>query len=267
MHIGTGYQHWRRDSGDCHVASRPPRLKITAEGGAGGRCFNRAVAEYLELAGAVSVKANAPDTEPGWLYTGPIQLPRPRSSPTTHRRGLGYGLPLTFEQNLGQTSDQVDFLARGGGYAFLTPAEAVFALRQPGATLGGVLRLSLVNANPAPAAVGENKQAGISNYFIGNDPAKWLTNIPHYKGYATRRSATAWTWSTTATARASSIRPRSRRQHRPQENRLLLQAPPQPERQGPTRSRSPRATGPESAADLPARDLRAAHRPRRYVLS
>ena len=26
------------------------------------------------------------------------------------------GVPLTFEQNLGQTSDQVDFLARGGGY-------------------------------------------------------------------------------------------------------------------------------------------------------
>ena len=39
-------------------------------------------------------------------------------------------LPLSFEQNLGQTDDQVDFLARGSGYTvFLTEGDAVLSLR------------------------------------------------------------------------------------------------------------------------------------------
>ena len=44
-----------------------------------------------------------------------------------------YGqLPLRFEANQGQTDPQVKFLSRGRGYTlFLTPSEAVMALRQP----------------------------------------------------------------------------------------------------------------------------------------
>jgi hypothetical protein len=44
----------------------------------------------------------------------------------------GYGrLPMHFEPNLGQTADEVKFVARGPGYTlFLTADEAVLALRQ-----------------------------------------------------------------------------------------------------------------------------------------
>src|SRR3970282_389544 len=44
-----------------------------------------------------------------------------------------YGkLPLAFEVNQGQTDSQVKFLSRGRGYTlFLTPTEAVLALRKP----------------------------------------------------------------------------------------------------------------------------------------
>jgi hypothetical protein len=44
-----------------------------------------------------------------------------------------YGkLPLGFEANQGQTDSQVQFLARGRGYAlFLTPTEAVLSLAKP----------------------------------------------------------------------------------------------------------------------------------------
>jgi hypothetical protein len=44
-----------------------------------------------------------------------------------------YGkLPLSFEKNQGQTDEKVGFLSRGGGYTlFLTPDEAVLALRSP----------------------------------------------------------------------------------------------------------------------------------------
>ena len=38
--------------------------------------------------------------------------------------------------------------------------------------------MTLVNANPQSQATGHDALPGKSNYFIGNDPAKWRTNIP-----------------------------------------------------------------------------------------
>ena len=40
--------------------------------------------------------------------------------------------------------------------------------------------MTLVNANPQSPAAGHDELPGKSNYFIGNDPAKWRTNIPTY---------------------------------------------------------------------------------------
>jgi hypothetical protein len=45
---------------------------------------------------------------------------------------------------------------------------------------GGVLRMKLRGANPAAEVTGVDEQAGTSNYFIGNDPAKWRTGVPTY---------------------------------------------------------------------------------------
>ena len=114
-----------------------------------------------------------------------------------------YGkLPLSFEANQGQTDARVKFLSRTSGYTlFLTGDEAVLALRgskantheakSAGATrpvqpsmaapkAGGVLRMKLVKANPAAKVTGADELAGPRNYFIGNDPAKWRSNIPTY---------------------------------------------------------------------------------------
>lgn len=114
-----------------------------------------------------------------------------------------YGrLPLTFEVNHGQTDEQVKFLSRGKGYTlFLTPAEMVLALRKPIASRTGdntdltqlitytdskvvdqtaALHMKLVGTNHAPKIAGLEEQGGKINYFIGNDPAKWLTRIPTY---------------------------------------------------------------------------------------
>jgi len=43
-----------------------------------------------------------------------------------------------------------------------------------------VLRMKVVGANPAAKAVGLDELPGKSNYFIGNDPKKWRTNVPNY---------------------------------------------------------------------------------------
>ena len=45
---------------------------------------------------------------------------------------------------------------------------------------GGVLRMKLRNANVAAKITGTDELAGTSNYFIGNDPTKWRTNVPTY---------------------------------------------------------------------------------------
>src|SRR5258708_7649029 len=130
------------------------------------------------------------------------------ASKTGERRVGEYGkLPLSFEFNQGQTDKSVNFLARGEGYSlFLAPTEATFVLtHQSGAkpqspearlkndgtkqrkdddkvsSAAAVLRMQLIGANAAAAANGQQELAGKVNYFIGNDPAKWRTNISTYE--------------------------------------------------------------------------------------
>ena len=40
-----------------------------------------------------------------------------------------------------------------------------------------MLRIKLIGANPQPELVGLEELPGKVNYFIGNDPKKWRTNI------------------------------------------------------------------------------------------
>jgi beta-propeller repeat-containing protein len=119
---------------------------------------------------------------------------------TESRVGQTYvQLPLHFEANQGQVHKDVRFLSRGPGYnLFLTAGEAVLVLSPPnpdareeqrGAqarpearaqTKSTALRISLVGAARKPLVSGLEELPGKSNYFIGNDPAKWRTNVPTY---------------------------------------------------------------------------------------
>jgi len=45
---------------------------------------------------------------------------------------------------------------------------------------GGVLRIKLRNANADAKVTGTDELVGTSNYFIGNDPAKWRSGVPTY---------------------------------------------------------------------------------------
>jgi hypothetical protein len=123
-------------------------------------------------------------------------------APAHPRVVSNYGkLPLSFEPNHGQTDSQVKFIARGAGYTlFLTPTEAVFSLQQKRAQQGvspelagavlsppkpdlqttSVLRVQLVNADRNATVTGQNELPGRTNYFRGNDPSKWLTNVPAF---------------------------------------------------------------------------------------
>ena len=88
-------------------------------------------------------------------------------------------LPIRFEPNVGQSDPRVEFLARGAGYTlFLTASESVIALA-PAATGARteVVRMRFAGANAAPQVEGLEPLEGITNYFIGNDPAQWRTDI------------------------------------------------------------------------------------------
>ena len=90
-------------------------------------------------------------------------------------------IPLYFEANAGQVDDQVHYMARGQGYSlYLTGDEAVLALRQPGGDTGEVVQMQLLGVNPKPVITGLEPLPGKVNYFIGNDPTQWRTNITTY---------------------------------------------------------------------------------------
>ena len=96
-------------------------------------------------------------------------------------------LPLIFEPNQGQSDPEVKFLAHGSGYGlFLTANEAVLSLRRsvasprPSVPRSSVVRMRLEGASANSAVDGVEQLPGRSNYFIGNDPAKWHADIPQF---------------------------------------------------------------------------------------
>ncbi|MTI85049.1 MAG: hypothetical protein FH756_14425 [Firmicutes bacterium] len=103
-----------------------------------------------------------------------------------------YQLPLSFEANQGQTDPKVKFLARVSGYnLFLTTQGAVLVLRElgfnrsekttpPAGQSETSVGISLADANSQPHVEGIEELPGKTNYFIGNDPTKWCTDIPTY---------------------------------------------------------------------------------------
>ncbi len=143
-----------------------------------------------------------------------------------------YGrLPLYFEPNQGLTDQRVQYLSHGRGYTlFLTPGEATLVLHRgtsratlnhalphlqqnkgsspsiAGSEAGSqddktlVVRMKLAGANGHPRVNALEELSGKANYFIGNDPTKWRTNVPMYAKVKYEVSIPAWTSYITATS-------------------------------------------------------------------
>jgi hypothetical protein len=117
-----------------------------------------------------------------------LRVPLPSTRATTPMAKAkvlaAYGkLPITFEQNQGQTDPKVKFLARGNGFTlFLTDGEAVLRLRAPKSKTEAesAVRIGFAGSNAAPEVEGLEIQPGHSNYLIGNNPARWQRNVPLY---------------------------------------------------------------------------------------
>ena len=121
------------------------------------------------------------------LIVNPVAPPQTASRTVVQAREAYGKLPLSFEENRGQANEPVDFVARGPGYALaLAPTEAAFSLSKVSSdsakngSSSKVVRMNLVGANRAATAVGQNELEGRVNYFIGNDPSKWRTEVPTF---------------------------------------------------------------------------------------
>jgi RHS repeat-associated protein len=92
-------------------------------------------------------------------------------------------LPLQFEQNRGQTSDEVEFISHGSGYTlYITPMETVLTLQRSSDKQSeqAVVRTSFLNANIPVMFNGNTALPGKVNYLIGRDKVDWITHIPTY---------------------------------------------------------------------------------------
>ncbi len=117
-------------------------------------------------------------------------------------------VPLSFEENRGQTDGRVKYLSRATNYnLFLMADEAVLTLRNgsmkpgcgrlgvrkdvdcmkggvPDKRKGGsedsVLWLKMLGANPSAQVAGSELLPGKINYYFGNDPSKWRTGVRQF---------------------------------------------------------------------------------------
>jgi hypothetical protein len=113
------------------------------------------------------------------------------------RARASISVPMTFEPNVGQAAADVKFIGRGKGMnVWLT--QQGFALQVAGANrhgstsnsgAQGVVTLRIAGAQPFDWKAAR-ELPGKSNYFLGNDPRKWRTNVPHFERVEAAKAAT-----------------------------------------------------------------------------
>ena len=91
-----------------------------------------------------------------------------------------FSIPVTFEPNVGQADNNVQFVGRGKGLTvLLTRQEIAVRVATPATAQNGTLVLR-VAGNAGFDWKGDAKVRAQSNYFVGNDPKKWHTSVPHF---------------------------------------------------------------------------------------
>lgn len=108
----------------------------------------------------------------------------------------GGKLPLLFIPNRGQTHNKVHFYGRRSGCGFyFTKEEAMFVFQGPSRTneneskpptdadptaKGVALALHFIESNPKAKLEAQKEGTGKIHFLKGNDPEKWVTNLPTY---------------------------------------------------------------------------------------
>ena len=106
----------------------------------------------LEARPSETKRANAAASGPSWLARS----------------------PLRFEANAGQWDSRVRFKTRGNGVTVFITDDAMTITADAAA-----VTMELVGAR-ANSPIGELELGAKSNFFIGNDPTKWRTDVPNF---------------------------------------------------------------------------------------
>jgi hypothetical protein len=104
-------------------------------------------------------------------------------------------LPLGFEANRGQAPDDIKFVGRANASSFLFKRNEVLlsihnrdSRKSSSSSRGSVTRaqvgMKFEGANLHPDIAGQQRRDTRANYFIGNDPSKWVRGIDTYSSVA-----------------------------------------------------------------------------------
>lgn len=113
-----------------------------------------------------------------WILAAGVVFGGPKTTPEKTMSDF-LSLPLSFEPNRGQADAQVRFLSHG----VLSGADYSLYLVDDGAVIerrSSMVRMKLRGANAAKIS-GAETLPGKVNYFIGNDPKKWIAGAPTYR--------------------------------------------------------------------------------------
>ena len=132
-----------------------------------------------------------------YFKTSPERISRNRNLPEPQIKEFSNSLPMRFEKNEGQAGTHSDYLCRAQSHTMLLSSTGML-LSLPGPApessaqksrdhkasttiqSAGLLEMRLVGSNAQSEVNGHDELVTRSNFFIGNDPSKWRTNIPNY---------------------------------------------------------------------------------------
>jgi hypothetical protein len=113
-------------------------------------------------------------------------LPHAKGAVASEVRRAYDSLPLYFVENRGQLDARVRFYEQSRGHTAVFTAEGMFLSLPPRAGEPGgratrqVVRLSAVGANVDPEIVAEVPQTARIHSFVGDDPARWKSDLRTY---------------------------------------------------------------------------------------
>jgi hypothetical protein len=122
-----------------------------------------------------------------YLLTGLVKPAMAALNNSLDKLEENYGnLPLVFEPNQGQSAIPAPFFVRDrDGVVYLRPESLQFKLLYRDSAESKILAdnvsLRFQGANKNATMEGRDILPGKSNYFIGNDPTRWRTNVPQYE--------------------------------------------------------------------------------------
>lgn len=138
---------------------------------------------------ALSVSSRIASSAPEDVMHSSAQAENKSTASVRKTAAASYGeLAMAFEANQGQLAPETRFVARGRNYAlYLTSDRTILKLANSHKNVEptdprtqSTLSMSLKGADPG-SIVGADPLPGKANYFIGNDPKQWHTNVPTYE--------------------------------------------------------------------------------------